>query len=104
VATCGWCQGKRRGLIDAAHDKLINASFDRRGKSRRSTIALLGSSSGRFKSSLEALKAEAITGLGREKLVAMQTAVDLKFLRSDPGFKTVVADARRRATTASKPE
>ena len=43
-------------------------------------------------------------GLGREKLVAMQTDVDLKSLRSDPGFKTVVADARRRATTASKPE
>ena len=33
------------------------------GKSRRSTIALLGSSSGRFKSSLEAIKAEAITEL-----------------------------------------
>jgi hypothetical protein len=31
------------------------------GKSHRSTIALLGSSSGRFKSSLEAIKAEAIT-------------------------------------------
>jgi ethanolamine utilization protein EutA (predicted chaperonin) len=35
--------------------------FDRAGKSRRSTIALLGSSSGRFKSSVEAIKAEAIT-------------------------------------------
>jgi hypothetical protein len=34
--------------------------FDRQGKSRRSTIARLGSSSGRFKSSLEAIKAEAI--------------------------------------------
>ena len=33
------------------------------GKSRRSTIALLGSSSGRFKSSIEAIKAEAITEL-----------------------------------------
>jgi ethanolamine utilization protein EutA (predicted chaperonin) len=37
--------------------------FDRRGKSRRSTVALLGSSSGRFKSSVEAIKAEAITEL-----------------------------------------
>ena len=33
------------------------------GKRRRSTIALLGSSSGRFKSSVEAIKAEAITEL-----------------------------------------
>ena len=37
--------------------------FDRVGKSRRSTIALLASSSGRFKSSVEAIKAEAITEL-----------------------------------------
>src|ERR1700730_14112945 len=37
--------------------------FDRRGQRRRSTIALLGSSSGRFKSSVEAIKAEAITEL-----------------------------------------
>jgi ethanolamine utilization protein EutA (predicted chaperonin) len=37
--------------------------FGRGGKSRRSTLALLGSSSGRFKSSLEAIKAEAITEL-----------------------------------------
>jgi len=37
--------------------------FGRGGKGRRSTIALLGSSSGRFKSSIEAIKAEAITEL-----------------------------------------
>jgi hypothetical protein len=37
--------------------------FDGGGKSRRSTIALLASSSGRFKSSIEAIKAEAITEL-----------------------------------------
>jgi len=37
--------------------------FDRGGKSRRPTVALLGSSSGRFKSSVEAIKAEAITEL-----------------------------------------
>lgn len=39
------------------------ATFDRSAESRRSTIALLGSSSGRFKSSIEAIKAEAITEL-----------------------------------------
>src|ERR1035438_840889 len=37
--------------------------FDLGGKSRVSTIALLGSSSGRFKSSVEAIKGEAITEL-----------------------------------------
>jgi hypothetical protein len=37
--------------------------FDRAGKSQRSTIALLASSAGRFKSSVEAIKAEAITEL-----------------------------------------
>jgi hypothetical protein len=37
--------------------------FDRGGKRRRSTIALLGSSSGRFKSSVEAIKAETIIEL-----------------------------------------
>lgn len=36
--------------------------FERDGK-RRSTIALLGSSSGRFKSAVDAIKAEAITEL-----------------------------------------
>jgi len=39
------------------------AIFDAGGKRRPSTIALLGSSSGRFKSSVEAIKAEAITEL-----------------------------------------
>ena len=39
------------------------AIFDRGRKSRRATLALLGSSSGRFKSSIEAIKAEAITEL-----------------------------------------
>jgi hypothetical protein len=37
--------------------------FDRAGKGHRSTVALFGSSSGRFKSSVEAIKAEAITEL-----------------------------------------
>ena len=39
------------------------AIFDRGGRRRRSTLALLGSSSGRFKSSVEAIKAEAVTEL-----------------------------------------
>jgi hypothetical protein len=37
--------------------------FERGGNSRRSTVALLASSSGRFKSSIEAIKAEAVTEL-----------------------------------------
>jgi len=41
----------------------LRSLFDRAGKRRRSTVALLGSSSGRFKSSVEAIKAEAVTGL-----------------------------------------
>jgi hypothetical protein len=54
--------------------------FDR-GKSRRSTIALLGSSSGRFKSSVEAIKAEAITELAAAESglpVLKVTAASLK--------------------------
>jgi hypothetical protein len=41
----------------------LAAIFGRGGKGRRSTIALLGSSSGRFKSSVEAIKAEAVIEL-----------------------------------------
>lgn len=54
--------------------------FDRGGKSRP-TIALLGSSSGRFKSSVEAIKAEAITELAAAELdlpVVRVTAASLK--------------------------
>ena len=54
--------------------------FDR-GTSRRSTIALLGSSSGRFKSSVEAIKAEAITELAAAESglpVVRVTAASLK--------------------------
>jgi hypothetical protein len=57
------------------------AVFDRCGKSQGSTIALLGSSSGRFKSSLEAIKAEAITELAAVKSglsVVKVTAASLK--------------------------
>ena len=55
--------------------------FDRPGKSRPSIIALLGSASGRFKSSVEAIKAEAITELaaGQSGLpVVRVTAASLK--------------------------
>ena len=55
--------------------------FDRDGKSGRSTIALLGSSSGRFKSSVEAIKAEAITELAAAQsglAVVRVTASSLK--------------------------
>ena len=55
--------------------------FARGGKSRRSTIALLGSSSGRFKSSVEAIKAEAITELAAAESglsVVRVTAASLK--------------------------
>src|SRR5688572_12380086 len=51
------------------------------GKGRRSTIALLGSSSGRFKSSVEAIKAEAITELAASQsglAVVKVTAASLK--------------------------
>ena len=55
--------------------------FDRGGKRRRSTIALLASSSGRFKSSVEAIKAEAITELAAAESglpVVRVTAASLK--------------------------
>jgi hypothetical protein len=57
--------------------------FNRVGKSRRSTLALLGSSSGRFKSSLEAIKAEAITELAAAESalpVVKVTAASLKIV------------------------
>lgn len=56
------------------------AIFDRGGR-RRSTIALLGSSSGRFKSSVDAIKAEAITELAAAQSrlpVVKVTAASLK--------------------------
>jgi ethanolamine utilization protein EutA (predicted chaperonin) len=55
--------------------------FERGTKSRRSTIALLGSSSGRFKSSVEAIKAEAIIELAAAESglpVVRVTAASLK--------------------------
>ncbi|GAC1461058.1 MAG: hypothetical protein PVSMB1_11410 [Gemmatimonadaceae bacterium] len=55
--------------------------FDRAGKGRRSIVALLGSSSGRFKSSVEAIKAEAITELAAAESglpVVRVTAASLK--------------------------
>ena len=55
--------------------------FEGGRKSRRSTIALLGSSSGRFKSSVEAIKAEAIIELAAAESglpVVKVTAAGLK--------------------------
>ena len=56
-------------------------TFDRGGKSRPSTVALLGSSSGRFKSSIESIKAEAIIELAAAQSglpVVRVTAASLK--------------------------
>ena len=66
-------------LTDLRH-RLISI-FNRAGKSPRSTVALLGSSSGRFKSSVEAIKAEAITELAAAEHglpVVRVTAASLK--------------------------
>jgi ethanolamine utilization protein EutA (predicted chaperonin) len=59
----------------------LAAIFGRAGKSGRATIALLGSSSGRFKSSVEAIKAEAITELAAAETglpIVKVTAASLK--------------------------
>jgi ethanolamine utilization protein EutA (predicted chaperonin) len=61
--------------------KRLVVMFDRGGKQRRATIALLGTSSGRFKSAVEAIKAEAITELAAAQSglpVARVTAASLK--------------------------
>jgi ethanolamine utilization protein EutA (predicted chaperonin) len=57
------------------------ATFDLSSTSRGSTIALLGSSSGRFKSSVEAIKGEAITELAAARIglpLVKVTAASLK--------------------------
>jgi len=59
---------------------------------------------GQHDEAISALSQAVQHGLGRERLGAMQTDVDLKSLRGEPAFKAVVAEGRRRATTASKPE
>jgi hypothetical protein len=65
--------------------------FNRGGKNRGSTIALLSSSSGRFKSSVEAIKGEAITELAASEsglAVVRVTAASLKkVLGCAPGQK-----------------
>ena len=65
--------------------------FGRGGKSRRSALALLGSSSGRFKSSIEAIKAEAITELAAAEsglpVVRVSAASLKKVLGCAPGQK-----------------
>ena len=70
-----------------------------RGKSRRSTIALLASSSGRFKSSVEAIKAEAITELAAAEsglpVVRVTAASIKKVLGCAPGQKWQARAAER---------
>src|ERR1039457_2659931 len=65
--------------------------FDRGGKNRGSTIALLASSSGRFKSSIEAIKGEAITELAAAEsglpIVRVTAASLKKVLGCAPGQK-----------------
>ena len=67
------------------------ALFESPGKRRRSTIALLGSSSGRFKSSIEAIKAEAITEVAAAEsgvpVVSVTTASLKRILGCAPGQK-----------------
>jgi hypothetical protein len=66
--------------LTALRQRLV-VIFGRGGKSRRSTIALLASSSGRFKSSVEAIKAEAIVELAAVESglpVVKVTAASLK--------------------------
>jgi len=61
----------------------LHVIFDRGRTSRRSIIALFGSSSGRFKSSVEAIKAEAITELAAAESglpVVRVTAASLKMV------------------------
>ena len=65
--------------------------FGRGGKNRGSTIALLASSSGRFKSSIEAIKGEAITELAAAQsglpTVRVTAASPKKVLGCAPGQK-----------------
>lgn len=70
-----------------------------RGKNRRSTIALLASSSGRFKSSVEAIKAEAVTELAAAEsglpVVRVTAAGIKKVLGCAPGQKWQARAAER---------
>ena len=72
--------------------------FDR-GKRRHPAIALLGSSSGRFKSSIEAIKAEAITELAAAEsglpVVKVSTASLKKVLGCAAGQKWQARAAER---------
>jgi hypothetical protein len=66
----------------------LRSLFDRNGKGRHSTVALLGSSSGRFKSSVEAIKAEAITELAAAEGGLPVVRVTAASLRSALGCAT----------------
>jgi hypothetical protein len=79
--------------------------FDRAGKSHRSTVALLGSSSGRFKSSVEAIKAEAITELAAAEIglrVIKVTAASLKKALGGATGQTWHARAEERFNPAGR--
>ncbi len=79
--------------------------FDRGGKRQRPTVALLGSSSGRFKSSVEAIKAEAITELAaaeRGLPVVKVTAASLKKVLGCATGQTWQARAGERLNPAGR--
>ncbi len=62
--------------------------FDRGARNRRPTIALLGSSSGRFKSSVEAIKAEAIVELAAAESGVAVVRVNAASLKKALGCAT----------------
>ena len=82
--------------------------FNRGGKRRRATIALLASSSGRFKSSVEAIKAEAITELAAAEsgvpIVRVTAASLKKALGGETGQKWPARAAERFGTAAGHKE
>jgi hypothetical protein len=92
IKSIKWIQFQARSGDDLGEllQRLV-VIFDRGGKNRGSTIALLGSSSGRFKSSVEAIKGEAITELAAAESglrVVRVTAASLKkVLGCAPGQK-----------------
>jgi hypothetical protein len=81
--------------------------FNRTGKGRRATIALLGSSSGRFKSSVDAIKAEAVTELAAAQTglpVVKVTAASLKKVLGCAAGQTWQARAAERFNATGRHE
>jgi hypothetical protein len=85
--------------------QLLVVIFGRGGKSGRSAIALLGSSSGRFKSSVEAIKAEAITELAAAESGLAVVRVTAASLKKSPRLcnGTQVAGLRGRTVQSDGP-